>query len=113
MLLQSVMLHFIKYLVIVIILFAILNLFRSNLDAVVTLKFQIPLIHEWFIPPVSLNYLLLTGFSVGILFAAFIGAFRFSAIREKKREMKRLKEELEGVSQIPTQTSPPTNPEIQ
>ncbi|MBI4411302.1 MAG: hypothetical protein HY541_02320 [Deltaproteobacteria bacterium] len=106
------MLHFLKYLLLTLFLFAVLNLFRSNLDSVVSIKFQIPLIHEWLFPPVSLNYLLLTGFSAGILFAAFIGAFRFSTIREKKREIKRLKEELKNWESNPKEILPPSPPDI-
>lgn len=88
------MLHFLKYFILTVFLFALLNLFRSNLDAMVSLRFQIPLIFDWFSPPIALNYLLLVGFCVGILFAAFLGAFRYSALRNKNKEIKNLKKEL-------------------
>lgn len=100
------MFHFLKYLLLVLFIFVLLNLFRSNLDTLVQIKFSMPLIWEWVSPVIALNYLLLISFCVGILFAAILGAFGISEMRSKRKEIKQLKKELdERVSQIPASKS--------
>jgi len=89
------MFHFFKYFILTLFFFAVLNLFRSNLDTMESVRFQIPFILDWSSPPIALNYLLLVSFCVGMLLAAFIGAFRFTTIRSKSKEVKKLRKELE------------------
>ncbi len=85
------MLHFLKYCFITLFLFAFLNLFRSNMTNEVSIAFQMPLIWQWQSPPISLNYLMLMLFCVGILFSAAIGAFRVMELHAKNREIKTLR----------------------
>jgi uncharacterized integral membrane protein len=88
------MFHFIKYLFLALFIFVFLNLFRSNMDVMVALKFDLPLVWSWSSIPVGVTYLLLVAFCVGIIFAALVGAFRMAEVRAQKRELKKLRLEL-------------------
>lgn len=96
--------HFLKYFLLAAFLFAFLNLFRSNADAVVSLKFDIPPWWHLQSVPLSINYLLLINFCVGILFAALGGALRLTGLGRKKKELAQLKQQLKSQQQM-TQTS--------
>ncbi len=89
------MFHFIKYLILTIFVFALLNLLRSNMALEVSLNFEIPHLNTWQTLPLPLNYLLLIAFCIGILFAGFVGAFKAGSIKDKNREIKELKKTLE------------------
>lgn len=94
------MFHFIKYLFLVVFLFGVLGLFLSNMETSVNLRFNIPFIWEWRSPAISLNFLLLISFCVGILFSAFAGALRFAAVRAQKRQLKDIKKEVEELQKV-------------
>lgn len=96
------MFHFLKYFLLALFFFVVLNLFRSNLDAFVSIKFQVPLILDWSSTPIALNYLLVSSFCVGILFAALLGAFRLRDIHRRKKELKRQRQELDLVKESRT-----------
>lgn len=89
------MFHFIKYLLLAAFFFVVLNLFRSNMGEVISLKFNVPFVADWKTIPIDFNYWVLASFCVGILFAAFAGAFRMGAGQARSREVKRLQRELE------------------
>lgn len=91
------MFHVLKYVLLSVFLFAVLNLFRSNLDTLVEIRFSIPLIWELKMPPVSLDYLILGSFCVGMIFAAFIGAFRGVYVKKEKKAIRRERESLRSV----------------
>lgn len=93
------MLHFIKYFFIALILFIVLNLFRSNLDIIVNLKFSIPYVWEWASPAFSLDYLLLLTFSVGFICAGLFGALKIGMVNKSKKRIKQLESELEDTQQ--------------
>ncbi|MDO8519732.1 MAG: hypothetical protein Q7T11_06175 [Deltaproteobacteria bacterium] len=82
------MFHFIKFLFLAAFVFIVLNFFRSNMETAVAIKFQIPLVWEWVSQPVSVNFIVLGVFCLGILFAAAIGAFRMGEVRAEKRRLK-------------------------
>ena|SRR3989338_5684261 len=84
------MFHFLKFIILVLFLFIILNFFRSNLDTAISLKFQIPFVLEWASEPLPVNFMALALFCLGILFAALVGAFRMGAIRREKKRLKEL-----------------------
>ena len=94
------MAHFIKFIFLTLFLFAFLNFFRSNMDTVVSLKFQIPLIWEWVSEPISVNFLALGIFCLGIVSAALVGAFRMGEVRQERKRLKEL--ESKGGSGEPT-----------
>lgn len=89
------MFHFLKYLILTVFVFALLNLIRSNMTLNVSLTFDLPYVHAWETLPLPLNYLLLIAFCIGILFASFLGALKVGNIRAKNREIKELKKTLE------------------
>lgn len=100
--------HFLKYVVLAAFLFAFLNLFRSNADAMISLKFDVPPFKTLQSIPLSVNYLLLIHFCVGILFAAMGGALRLSGLGRKKRELEAMKRELQGQRVVQgSETLPP------
>lgn len=90
------MFHFFKYLLLVLLFAAFLNIFRSNSGGEIVLKYDIPFIRQWESVPLSVNFLMVAGFSLGILVAAFLGALRMKDVLEKKRELKKLQELQKG-----------------
>jgi uncharacterized integral membrane protein len=81
------MLHFIKYCLTVILLFIVLNFFRSNLSIEVNLAFDVPYIFEWTSPAFSFDFIILLSFCAGILFAAFFGALRQGMWKKRYKEL--------------------------
>lgn len=82
------MFHIIKYTLLALFIAALSIFFISNADVAFSLRFKFPPFIDSGLPPVYLNYLLLISFCIGIVFAAFLGALRFRAVRRKKKEMK-------------------------
>ena len=90
------MLHFLKYLFLVLIFVGFLNIFRSNSGGEIVLRYDVPLIRQWESVPLSVNFLMVASFSLGVLVAAFLGALRMKEVMEKKRELKKLQDLPKG-----------------
>lgn len=89
------MFHFIKYLLLTLFLFTLLALFQSNFATTVSLRFSLPFVTEWTSAPVSINYLLMSAFCMGILFSGLVGALRMKKVRAEKRALKKMKAEFQ------------------
>ncbi len=83
----------IKYFILALSLFSILNLFRSNTEVKIPLHFEIPLIGDFLTPPVPIFYLVICSFTAGALFFVLLGALRISDVHRKKKELKKIKKE--------------------
>ena len=109
------MFHFFKYLFLTLAFFALLNIFRSNQEVMQVLHFQIPLIGDYISPPVPVFYLLILAFCGGAFFMSLLGALRVQDVSREKREIKKLKKEMQtlesfystSVNQANKDTLPP------
>lgn len=88
------MLHFIKYILILVIFTALFLLLWSNQNLWLDIKFAIPYLPYSYIIKVSFIQVIGICFTASFLFAAFIGALRLRDIRQKKKELKKEREEL-------------------
>jgi hypothetical protein len=88
------MFHFLKYLILVLILLSLFIFVKSNLPLEIILHFNIPYLGNWETENLSITYLLLIAFALGILFAAFLGALNFGKVRREKKELKEIKRSL-------------------
>lgn len=60
----------------------------------VVFVFDLPFVLHWTSPPLSLNYILLISFVLGLTFAASAGAFRMTNLKSQAKEIRNLKKEL-------------------
>lgn len=106
------MFNFIKYLLLAVFLFVVMNLFLSNLQTSVPIQFKIPLVGEWSSVPIEINYLILVSFCLGIVFAGFLGALRLMDVRGRKKELKILRREMEQERSRYYQNAPSSLPSV-
>lgn len=90
------MFQFFKYLFLTLGLVAAFNFFRSNQEVRIPLHFEIPLLGDFLTAPVPVFYLVIVSFFAGSFLAALLGALRFEDVSRQKKELKRLKKEMEA-----------------
>ncbi|MBX7149430.1 hypothetical protein K1X76_10155 [bacterium] len=98
------MYHFLKYLLLVLFILIIFLFFYSNHTVTVSLVMDLPFVDDLASRPIPVIFLIMGSFVVGILFAAFIGAFRMALVKEEKRRLVELRNPV-----VPTYT-PPADP---
>ena len=95
-------------------IFMILNFLYCNLNDEVfnypmTFRFTVPYLFSLKSVPVPLGFVVITAFSLGVLFLALLQAipalFKTIALRSRDRKIKELEKELEGIKSGPESSS--------
>lgn len=89
--------HTIKYIFISISILALSIFFYSNHEDFIQLKFGVPYVGTWQSIPLSQNLVIIAGFCLGIIWAGFLGAFRFGPSRELKRNTRKLESQVKDL----------------